>query len=52
VLSNHQLPSGNSIAETINTVMQEDLIAFLKTIDARTAPLRSQADDFRDLIAP
>ncbi|MCK5867715.1 MAG: hypothetical protein KAG14_04885, partial [Mycoplasmataceae bacterium] len=52
VMAAHLLPSGDAIATTLDAITQQNLIKFLKTIDARTQPLRSEGDDFRDFVAP
>ncbi|MGI9294465.1 MAG: hypothetical protein ACR2PS_10840, partial [Pseudomonadales bacterium] len=39
---------GGTIENTLNDDDQSDLLEFLKTIDARTLPLRSAGDEFRD----
>lgn len=51
VLSAHALGAG-TIASTLNTSQQADLITYLKTIDGGSVPFRSQGDDFRDAISP
>lgn len=40
-----------TIATTLNSQQQSDLIVFLNSIDGTTDPLRSQGDDFRDALA-
>ncbi len=40
--------NGGTIEDTLNNGERADLLEFLNTIDARTAPLRSAGDDFRD----
>jgi cytochrome c553 len=40
-----------TIATTLNSGQEADLIAFLNSIDGTTVPVRSLADDFRDLVA-
>ena len=40
-----------TIASTLNATQETDLSAFLNSIDGRTVPFRSLADDFRDLAA-
>ena len=47
VFDKHQL-NGGTIAGTLGSQDLANLTAFLNTIDARTAPLRSDGDDFRD----
>jgi mono/diheme cytochrome c family protein len=46
----HKLGAG-TIATVLNAQEQADLLVFLNSIDGRTAPLRSEADDFRDALA-
>ncbi len=43
--------NGGTIADALNTQEQADLLNFLLSIDGRTNKLRSEADEFRDLIA-
>jgi YVTN family beta-propeller protein len=40
-----------TIADALSATNETDLLAFLNAIDGRTVPLRSLADDFRDLAA-
>jgi YVTN family beta-propeller protein len=48
----HTLPAagGATIAATLNAGEQADLLAFLKSIDGTTAHLRSEGDNFRDMV--
>ena len=39
-----------TIATTLSTQQQLDVVAFLKTIDGTTTTFRSEGDDFRDTI--
>ena len=47
VFDKHQL-NGGTIAQALGNQDLANLIAFLNTIDAKTAPLRSDGDNFRD----
>ncbi|KJV05842.1 c-type cytochrome [Methylocucumis oryzae] len=47
VFDAHKLNSG-TIASELNTTERSNLLKFLNTIDGRTEPFRSEADDFRD----
>jgi YVTN family beta-propeller protein len=47
VLPLHALGAG-TIASTLTAPEQQDLLLFLNSIDGRTAPFRSEGDDFRD----
>ena len=40
-----------TIGSTLNATQETDLTAFLNSIDGRTVPFRSLADDFRDAVA-
>jgi YVTN family beta-propeller protein len=42
---------GGTIASTLSSGEQEDLLVFLSALDGRTDPLRSDGDEFRDDIA-
>jgi YVTN family beta-propeller protein len=48
----HTLPAagGATIAATLNAAEEANLLAFLKSIDGRTAHLRSEGDNFRDTV--
>jgi YVTN family beta-propeller protein len=48
----HTLPAagGATIAATLNAAEEANLLAFLKSIDGRTAHLRSEGDNFRDMV--
>jgi hypothetical protein len=46
----HALGTG-TIATTLSTQQQADLLVFLNAIDGTTDPLRSAGDDFRDALA-
>jgi len=50
VFARHALPGG-TIATVLSAGQQTDLKTFVAAIDGRTEPVRSAADDFRDLIA-
>jgi YVTN family beta-propeller protein len=45
----HALGAG-TIASTLTGPEQQDLLLFLNSIDGRTAPFRSEGDDFRDAV--
>ena len=47
----HALGDG-TIESTLSKGDRENLIVFLKAIDGRTEPLRSEGDDFRDALSP
>lgn len=47
VFITHKL-NGGTIANQLSSTQQSDLLKFLNTIDGRTEPFRSEADDFRD----
>ncbi len=51
VFARHTLPGGATITATLDTTQQGNLKTFLGSIDGRTDPFRSAADDFRDLVA-
>ncbi|PPD47519.1 MAG: hypothetical protein CTY16_07380 [Methylobacter sp.] len=46
VLNKHKL-NGGTIADQLDATQRANLLKFLNTIDGRTAPFRSEADDFR-----
>jgi hypothetical protein len=48
----HTLPAagGATIAATLNAVEEADLLAFLKSIDGTTPHIRSEGDNFRDML--
>jgi YVTN family beta-propeller protein len=46
----HNLPGGGTIASTLDASAQQNLLAFLKSIDGTTEQLRSEGDDFRDTL--
>jgi YVTN family beta-propeller protein len=50
VFTQHNL-DGGTIATVLSAAEQQDVQAFLRTIDGRTDPFRSAADDFRDATA-
>jgi cytochrome c peroxidase len=43
-------PPTTTIASTLNSAQQSDLLAFLKSIDGTTLHFRSEGDDFRDAL--
>lgn len=47
VFAKHKL-NGGTIASELNATQRSDLSKFLNTIDGRTDPFRSEADDFRE----
>jgi YVTN family beta-propeller protein len=49
VFPQHAL-GGGTIASTLTIPEQQDLLVFLNSIDGRTAPFRSEGDDFRDAV--
>jgi YVTN family beta-propeller protein len=49
VFTQHNLGAG-TIATTLTTQGQQDLIVFLNAIDGRTDPFRSETDDFMDAV--
>lgn len=52
VFAMHRLPvGGGTIAETLSAEEQEGLLSFLVQLDARTAPVASEADTFRHELA-
>jgi hypothetical protein len=45
----HALGAG-TIASTLTAQQQQDVLVLLNSIDGRTAPFRSEGDDFRDAL--
>jgi YVTN family beta-propeller protein len=50
VFALHNLPGGGTIASTLDVSAQQNLLAFLKSIDGTTEQLRSEGDEFRDTL--
>jgi cytochrome c peroxidase len=47
VFNTHKL-NGGTIADQLSSTQRANLLKFLNTIDGRTEPFRSEADEFRD----
>ena len=47
VFTTHKLNTG-TIANQLGAAQRSDLVRFLNTIDGRTAPMRSEADEFKE----
>jgi cytochrome c peroxidase len=52
VFARHTLPGGNTIEDELNNAERLALIEFLRSVDGSTNTLPSEADQFKDDIAP